>query len=390
MKVAAFDAKPFERVSPASAADQGDRSGRRGFRTQLGVGVVVGDKDEFRDKFTAKFAELANSFGIRKQVPFCPSSHLLRHERAKAVAFSDQLVSSVQDMIESVHCFYVILPPSEPDTVRVGGFGCAAREIPTWLFIKNLGPMFSYMTAHDYLYQNSDLDTSNIEFHIDAFMSRETKSWDKLVGRVRPMVFWRGDECNPFIACADIMAFLTDAKLRHKHLWLRRDNITSVWSDYAFKTTVHYVDRKGISIHAWHNDEPVDPWPYVARPTIFLAMDSLAQDHGAKSAHDHDGAEARSLATNRGSAPKTSPSNILVKTPVYTAAVRYAFAHSASLKFFNRHEDFGNVCDRDIFVYIGPESERIGRMLQDAVHIDVMSGVELRNKEKKGKKLPSN
>lgn len=65
---------------------------------------------------------------------------------------------------------------------------------------------------------------------------------------------------------------------------------------------------------------------------------------------------------------------------VHTAAVRYATSRSASPRFFSRHEDFGNVCDRDVHVYIGAESKRIGKMLEDAVYVDVVSGRELREK----------
>lgn len=345
-------------------------------------------------------------------MPFCPSSHLLRHGEAEAVAFSDRLVGSVQDLIENVHCFYVILPPAEPDTVRVGGLGCPSKHIPTWLFIKNLGPAFSYMTAHDYLYVNGDADVSGTEFHIDGFVSKETKSWEKLVGRVRPKVFWKGDECNPFIACADILAFLTDIKLRRRRLPLRRDSITDVWADHAFRTTVHYVDRKGITIHAWHSEESIDPWPYVARPTIFLSMDSMPRECGAEGADNVDAeggpaaaarralaeggpapgpadAEGGPAAASRRSAAQLRPSRILAGTPVYPAAVRYAFEHSASLKFFSPYEDFGNVRDRDAFVYVGPESKRIGEVLQDAVRLDIMSGLELRRRIEKVTKLPS-
>lgn len=364
----------------------GDRGGSRGFRTQLGIGVVVSDKDAFRDRFAAKFAELRDTLGMGGQVPFCPSSHLLRYGEDKAVAFSDQLVRSVQDVIESVHCSYVILPTTESDTIRVGGLACPARRIPTWLFIKNLGPAFSYMVAHDYLYVNKDMDVSGTEFHIDGFVSRETKSWEKLVDRVSPKVFWRGDECNPFIACADIVAFLTDIKLRRRRLLLRRDNISNVWADHTFKTTVHYVDRKGITIHAWHNDGAIDPWPYVARPTVFLAMDSLPRVHGTDMC---DGAKHDPASGDQSSAAQLRPSRILTKMPVYTAAVRYAFEHSASLKFFSRNDDFDNVLDHDVFVYVGPVSERIGRMLQDAARPEVMSGLELREKVEKVTKLPS-
>lgn len=382
MKIAAFDAKPFERRSVSGQGKSGDRDNSRGFRTQLGIGVVIGDKEEFKGRFTAKFAELRDSFRIREQVPFLPSSRLLKYGLSKAIAFSDQLVSSVQDMIESMHCFYVILPPSEPDTVRVGGTKNGPTEIPTWLFMKNLGPMFSYMTAHDYLYKNSSLNVSEVEFHIDAFVSKQTRSWEKIVNKVNPKVYWRGDECNPFIACADIMAFLTDAKLYRKYLLLSRDNVTDVWNNYAFKTTVHYVNRDGIAIHAWHSDESIDVWPYIAKPTVFLAVDSFAQGHKVEKTDEVVDAEPDPMAATKKQA-ESSASKIFVESPVYAAAVQYAFKHSASLKFFNRYEDSAHVCDRDVFVYIGPESERIGRMLQDAARVAVMSGLELRDKVEK-------
>ena len=381
MRVAAFDAKPFERGDPAGARGQGGRAARRGFRTQLGVGVVVSDKEAFRDRFAAKFAELRGSLGIGGQVPFCPSSHLLRQGQEEAVAFSDRLVGAVQDLIENVHCFYVILPPAEPDTVRVGGIGCPTRQIPTWLFIKNLGPMFSYLAAEDYLYQNRGSDMGGVEFHIDGFVSKQTRAWERLVSKVSPKVFWRGDECNPFIACADLVAFLTDMRLHRRRLPLRRDSIAEVWRGYAFKTTVHYANRDGIAMQAWYNDEPVHVWPYVARPTVFLAVDSLSQDRGARGVGDRVGAGAEpEPEAGRQDGARLSRSKVLAKTAAYAAAVRYAFERSASLKFFDWHEDFGNVRDQDTFVYIGAESKRIGTMLLDAVDVDVMSGRELRNK----------
>lgn len=385
MKVAAFDAKPFERGVPPITDTHGKHNDPRGFKTQLGTGIIISDKEAFKAKFTAKFAELVNEFEIHERVPFCPSNRLLKYGLPKALAFSNQLIDSIQDLIENLHCFYVILPPADPDTVRVGMSETTSCEIPRWLFMKNLGSMFSYMTAQDYLYKNSNMDLNNIEFHIDAFISKESKSWKNLVGKVTPKVFWRGDECNPFIACADIMALLTDAKLYRKHLWLSRDNVTSVWSDYSFKTTVHYVDRKGISIHTWNNNKPIDVWPYIAKPTVFLAIDSVAQY--AKTSQTNRSKTTKFDSENRVRQKTTdlSTSKIFIESPVYTAAVQYAFKHSASLKFFHQYEDFAHVADRDIFVYIGPESKRVGRILQDAVRVTVMSGIELRDKVEKSK-----
>ena len=134
-----------------------------------------------------------------------------------------------------------------------------------------------------------------------------------------------------------------------------------------------------MSIQAWRNDEPIHVWPYVARPTVILAMDSLTQVHGAKDANGHSDAGEDPETSGKHGAAQSSPPKILVKSPVYMAAVRYAFDHSASLKFFNRHEDFAHVCDLYAFVYIGPESKRIGQMLHGAASVTVMSGLELGN-----------
>ena len=175
------------------------------FKTPLGVGVAISDKDAFQDRFTTAFAEIRDRLKLGEQLPVCPSNRLLSFGYNRAAELGELLVKSVQDLIERVHCFFVILPPSDPDEVRVGKARNTTQKIPTWLFLKNMGPMLSYMTAQDYLHRYNDVDVGNTEFHIDAFVSRRTRAWDILTDKVEPKVFWRGDECNPFIACADLI-----------------------------------------------------------------------------------------------------------------------------------------------------------------------------------------
>ena len=112
-------------------------------------------------------------------------------------------------------------------------------------------------------------------------------------------------------------------------------------------------------------------------------MDSLPRDRAVKGADDGSGGEDGTEAGAEPSAARLRPSILLAKTPVYEAAVRYAFEHSASLKFFSWSEDLGNFRDRDVLVHVGPESRRIGGILRDMVDVDVMSGLELRNMMKK-------
>lgn len=144
-------------------------------------------------------------------------------------------------------------------------------------------------------------------------------------------------------------------------------------------------DDRPACIQGWHSDKPIDVWTYAAKPTVFLAIDSLAQDYESLKTDEANGTKFDSETAPRQITKHTSASKIFVKSLVYNAAVQYAFMHSASLKFFNRYEDSAHVCDRDVFVYIGPDSKRIGMMLQDAARISVMSGLELRSNIEKVK-----
>lgn len=361
------------------------------FKTPLGVGVAISDKDAFQDRFTTAFAEIRDRLKLGEQLPVCPSNRLLSFGYNRAAELGELLVKSVQDLIERVHCFFVILPPSDPDEVRVGKARNTTQKIPTWLFLKNMGPMLSYMTAQDYLHRYNDVDVGNTEFHIDAFVSRRTRAWDILTDKVEPKVFWRGDECNPFIACADLVAFLTDAKLHYRRLRLNRQNIAKIWKGWKFEATTHYTSRSALAIHAWYTSEPIDPWPYVARPTVFLSFDTLPRDRqGGDEGSGNDAEPSSAAAAERQGTerPKTA-SRAFAKSAVYAAAARYAFNHSGSFKLFHRYEDRERVRDHDVFVYVGPESEKIGRILQDASRVKVMSGIELRDEVEKIEKKQS-
>ena len=77
----------------------------------------------------------------------------------------------------------------------------------------------------------------------------------------------------------------------------------------------------------------------------------------------------------------------LRQSPVYQAALKYAYRENGCVKLFNPNEDKGNVKSGDVFVYAGPDSGKIGKILQDMVDVQVYSGrqlADLANKADKG------
>lgn len=221
MTVVAFDAKEFQRGKPDRILKGGVSTNEfLGFHTQLGVGVEFRNEKQFVESYLAKSKSLQTSFGINLAVPFASSTELRRtltDERARA--FVDQLITDVQGFIQRVHFSYVVLPRHTVDEISVGGNMCPIKQIPRTQFLNNLGPVFSYLTAYTYLWFDR-FNATGKEFHIDAFISKETMAWQALTKATSPKIYFKGDECNPFINCADLLAYMTDVKLFNRRLKL--------------------------------------------------------------------------------------------------------------------------------------------------------------------------
>ena len=381
MRVAAFDSKPFNRGAIAKV--HGEESEKyTGYSTQLGAGVVISDADAFTDAFVAEFARLKGEFGIDTSLPFMPANVLLKCGRRKATALADRLVTSVGGMIEGMHCSFVALSSKTCATVQVGGGRNSAYDMPTRPFIDSLGPMFSYLTAQSAHLAKKILDGT--EIRIDSFTSKQTRAWDALE-KLGPKVYWKGDECDA-AACADLLAFLTDAKLYSAHLKLEPDNVKRVWEPYPFEISVGVYGHGNLWNYAWYSNEMIDIRSYLAKPTVFLSIDDLTdptQYSGSEEPGRDDGSEPRT--TEQGATKRVAFHQAIKQSDTYDAAVRKAFELSGSLKIFKLGEDVPFARDNDVFVYIGEKSKRVGEAIRSSVDITVMSGLELRRSIKSNK-----
>lgn len=378
VRVAAFDSKPYNRGGIVKAHGEEGVEKYVGYSTQLGAGVTVPDVDAFTSAFVAEFASIKDKFGISTSLPFMPTNGLLKfRSKRKAAAIAKKIITSIGEMIESIHCSFVALPTKTYETVPVGGGGSSAHSLPTRSFIDSLGPMFSYLTAQSYAHA-AGKTAENAEIRIDSFVSRRTRAWDSLEKR-NPKVYWGGDECDATIACADLLAFLTDSKLYSSHLRLEPDNIKEVWESYPFDMSVGVYGHDSLWNYAWYSNEMINIRPHITKPTVFLSIDDLddpATDSGTEDA-DYESSKGPGAAA-QGTTKRAAFHRGIKRSDTYSAAVRMAFKLSGSFKIFKIGEDARSVRDKDIFVYIGENSKRIGKALQDSVDVTVMSGLELR------------
>ncbi len=266
------------------------------------------------------------------------------------------------------------MPPATVPTVAVGGANSPEININTSEFLRNLSPMFSYITAWNFIRRHR---FAGHEILIDGFRSKVTVAWDELVNFATPRIFSRGDECNSFISLADIIAFLTDAKLYSsdfEHRKLTPDNVKYVWEDYCFEVDCCFLDKGIYSKYKWYSNDIIDTRPYLAHPIVFLLIDEI----------DKITTMPRSLSIDQTTLPQQEKPKkfreVIQRMPPYHAVLTYAHSLGGSVQFFDRFIDSDKIRDGDVLVYMGETSKKIASAYSDGFDVEVLQLRELRKK----------
>jgi len=390
MKLLAFDSKDFERRKLFQDVDPETNEPYlaeiTGFYTPLGAGVKFKDLEIFKKACLRWVEELANEFKL-SQKRLLYDSYSLREELShkRAIPFCDQLVSKLSRYIDSVFFSYVIMPPDLYPTVKVGGFRSPAYDVKSAKFLRNLGPMYPHIAAWSYF----GVERENMpEIQLDGFNSRQTHAWNGLIQKAKLKIFPHGDECNPCIMIADIIAYLTDAKLYSQKLGLSGENLQEIWKTYGFQVDGHILKHGNARFYGWHSEDPIDIVPYLARPMIFLLVDELEklQPNPPPTAEQGDNEETTQLEQPSDAATEEKRFSKLVRhmEPWY-AVTAYAYYKGGGAQLFNYHIDRQKVRDGDTMVYIGNQSKALAESFSHMLDIEVLSAKEIRkavNREK--------
>jgi hypothetical protein len=200
---------------------------------------------------------------------------------------------------------------------------------------------------------------------------------------VKPKIFPHGDECNPYIMIADIIAYLTDSKLYIQKLKLEPHSLQKIWEDYGFETETHFLDANSVAKYRWYSDDPIDLTPYLVHPLLFLLVDELEklQPNPPPTEEEEESEE--------GGPPSVPEEKRFVKLirrmePWY-AATAYAYHKRGAAQLFNFHIDRKKVQDGDAMVYVGTKSKELAESFSHMYDVEVLSAKELRklvNREK--------
>jgi len=349
VEVVAFDSKEFRRTKTTVDKATGKRSRRTTFYSPLGIGVAFRDVKQASNAILEESRKLLLRFGIESPCPLVSGTKSARkHGYSRTIRICDELVQFVQDHITSVFVCYVVLPDKDFPYMEVGGVGCPRTQIETADFLRQLSTAFSHITAWSYF---GKPERSSRLLYLDAFTSKQTTAWQDLISRTNPVVYSRGDECNPLIAVADTLALLTDKKLYDEKLRLTPENVKLIWKTYKFEVDTRFVDYRVRSKYSWNIDQQIDLSPYLAHPIVFFRADGYR-------AEDVD------------------------KMDIYPFVATLALQNGGCVQGFDKRIDGPKVRDGDIFVYAGQDSFNEAKTLQDMYNIEVLSFTELRRRIK--------
>lgn len=359
---------------------------RGGFYTPLGAGVWFKDEAKFRKVFHEAQMRLAGNFGLEDGLLIRSSTYLKYGiGLIKAIPFCDSMIMAVQDQIKAVQFNYVIIPPSKVSEVEVGGLGAATERIKTAEYLRNLSPAFSHIMAWSFLGKSWG-GIPDWEMQLDGFQSKYTEAWDDLCRRVTPKVFPHGDECNPFINIADLIAFMTNMKLGAQMIAEKRKlnpgNLADMWSDYSFEVDTHYFDASIQYKLAWRSDEMIDLGRYYTRPMTFVMVDPNLKEPPKQKKTEVEEMMENEPAELSGVKPK------VVRKPKFRewfeksdpgiAIANYAYLTGGGFQHFDRHIDEDKIKNGDTLVYAGPDAKRLAQTYADMYDVKVISVLDLR------------
>jgi len=368
MRCAAFDSKEFKRVPASWDGNRKDYGG--GFFTPLGVGVVIDDSEEFAEKYFKTTQELTKSFSIANPRLLYSSSTLKNElEYSKATAFAQQLVDAVSEYVSLLHFSYVILPSKSVPEVTLGGNRCPEYKIKTEDFMRNLNPMFSYISAWNYKrYRWKD----ESKLLIDSFRSKETLAWKELIKYSNITIVPHGDEVNPLISFADIIAHMTDVKLYNSEIENRRlslQSLKNIWNG-TFEVESTYIDETYLNKVKWTNDKQIDLKPYLLKPTVFFISEEPKTDGINEGLIQVD------------SEKTTKKSERLTGWKPVREAMDFATLNGYAFQFFDPNTDHKNINDGDIIIYLGEKSKQLATFYEDGFDVNIYKAKEVRKLKK--------
>jgi hypothetical protein len=213
---------------------------------------------------------------------------------------------------------------------------------PTSEFIRTLIQPYSYICAWKYINENKN---SNSILFIDNFQAQTTKAWKRILNN-KPVIYYKGDLCNPVISTADILAGVIDFELQDTKFCI--DSINEIITErLGLKGNAHLIGSPDLSYISPISRQQIDTSKLLKHPIYYLITEKRPTESDYYEFRDQ-----------------------LEFSKIFDDLVNIAYDNNGSIKLYEVSRDYKFFTKDDRLIYYEKNGQEIAESLIKQKYID--------------------
>ena len=322
-----FDSKDLIR----GGGDQGKK-----FISTIGTSIEVFDLMEFDHVYDKAIEATFKKFGLemkRKVYYFQYFCKLFGLDDAREICIN--FMQRVKNHIFDIGVYFANISPIRTPQIYMYGTDRKKAIVPTKKFLSSLTNPFPYISAWKYSQQNQN---TNSTFILDHFQGKQTISW-AIFWLKKPIMYYRGDQCNSVISTADMLAGLVDQCLYGERISM--ETIERILSDELYlKGKVYIIGSQDLRWIVPISRKAINTVRFVKHPIYFIINEKRPSMVEYKEAKDQ-----------------------LEFSPLFDLVTSKAFENNGCVKLYDQTEDYKLLKSTDRIIYYGDKGKEIAESL---------------------------
>lgn len=333
MSYIGFDAKELKRQNK----DAEDSS--KGFISSIGGSIETFSLSKFDSGYDKAIAATLEHFGIerKRKIYYFQYFAKLFNSTEMAHEIGIFFLKKLKEYIIGANIYFVNIPPSRIPRIYMYAMDPPQKVIPTKDFLSTLTPQFSYMCAWRYTKEMDDTST----ILLDHFQGKQTISWSVFWYK-KPVIYYKGDQCNSLISAADILVGVMDESLHRKAKDINIKEMKNILhKEIGLKGNVYVIGSKDLRWIVPITRRPIDTTKFIKHPIFFIISEERPSQLEYKEAKDQ-----------------------LSFSPVYDIVTTAAAIKNGCVKQYDVTEDYKILKNNDRLIYFGEKGKEIARNLE--------------------------
>lgn len=322
-----FDSKELRRA---------DKESGKEFISTIGVSIEVFDLKKFNEIYDKAIEMVFKKHGLERKRRvyhfqyFCKMYGL---ESAKEICID--FLHRIREYVLNVGIYFANISPNKIPYVFMYSMDGKKERMPTRKFLASLVSPFPYICAWKYMQENKDIDSV---FILDHFQGKLTPSWS-VFHLKKPVIYFRGDQCNSIISTADILAGVIDQYLYGEQISIK--SINEILYEFSFNGKAYVIGSRDLRWIAPVSRKLISTGVFVRHPIYFIITEKRPSMMDYKEHRDQ-----------------------LEFSPLFDIVTSKAFENNGCVKLYEITEDYKLIKSIDRVIYYGDRGKEIAEILK--------------------------